>query len=118
MTNIVSYCLLPYHLQTDEVRARTCYITVAIVYSVVISLLSIFIMSEKFSLNLSMILALPVFFISVVVLFGRSLRGRYLAMRKRDKRYDENIYELNMLFPKLTVSKKEAIALAQANRTK
>ena len=118
MTNIVSYCLLPYHLQTDAVRARTCYIITAVLYSLVIALLSVFITSEKFSLKLSLILALPVFFISVVVLFGRSVRERYLALKKRDKRYDENIYELDMLFPNLTVEKKEAIALAQANRTR
>ena len=116
MYNFVQYCRLPYHLQNDDSKSLKCNIINAVVGGIVAFVVGLFAMSMKLDVKLSLYIAIPLSIIVTIGMYIQIIIMRKREIKKRDARYLEHLAELNVMFPNLTVEKKESIALAQANR--
>lgn len=116
MYSFVQYCRLPYHLQDDDSKSLKCALINSVIGGLVAFLVGIFAMSLKMDIKLALYIAIPLSILSTIAVYLQHTIMRKRELKKRDARYLEHLDELNVMFPKLPVDKKEGIALAQANR--
>ena len=116
MYSFVQYCRLPYHLQDDDYKSLKCTLIKSVIGGLVAFLVGVFAMSLKMDIKLALYISIPLSIFTTIAIYLQHTITRKREVKKRDARYLEYLDELNVMFPKLPVDKREGIAFAQANR--